>query len=178
MELIGRITDKNIGARKVEMEEPTIRYASRGIIVNSLGEIAIVHKKNKKEYKLPGGGIEFQENKVEAFKREILEETGCLVKDIQEMGYTEEIKSLENFKQISYVFVAKVKEDTGTLNLTEMEKEEGTEVIWMDIMSAEKYIEQCYNNIVASKYDNIYRTKFVILRDLAIIKKYKQWKEG
>ena len=174
MKLIGRITDEDLGVKKTEMKEPIIRYASRGIIVNDLGEIAIIHKKNKKEYKLPGGGIELQENKIEAFKREILEETGCLVKEIQEIGYTEELKSLENFKQISYVFVAKVDKNTGELNLTDMEKEEGAEVLWMDIISAEKYIEDCYNNLVESKYDSIYRTKFVILRDLAIIKEYKK----
>ena len=42
-------------------------------------KIAIFYKSNKNEYKLPGGGMENDENPEEAFKREVLEETGCVV---------------------------------------------------------------------------------------------------
>ena len=115
MNLIARITDKEIGEQVVNYKKLSTRIASRGIVVNENNEIAIFYKKNKNEYKLPGGGIEENETKENCFKREVLEETGCNVEIISYMGFTEEIKSKINFIQISHVFVSKVINDTKSL---------------------------------------------------------------
>ena len=79
MDLICKITDENIGEKTIKMENPKLRLGARGIVVRDDGKIAVFNKSNKNEYKLPGGGIEEKENKEEAFKREVLEETGCEV---------------------------------------------------------------------------------------------------
>lgn len=172
MKLIKKINDEDLGLKSQKMKNPKLRYAARGIIKNSDGKVAVIFKAAKNEYKLPGGGIEGEENKIDTFKREILEETGCEITDIKEIGYTEENKSKENFKQISYVFKANVQKDLEKLNLTEQEKNEGTKVEWMTIEEAREKVEMSYDKLVASKYDNVYRSKFVILRDLAIIDEY------
>ena len=57
MELIAKITDKEIGEDVVKYEKLLTRVASRGIVLNDNGKIAIFYKKNKNEYKLPGGGM-------------------------------------------------------------------------------------------------------------------------
>ena len=62
------------------------------------------------------------ENPEDAFYREVAEETGCKVEIIKYLGVTEEYKYKNNFKQISYIFVSKVIEDTQKLNLTQKEK--------------------------------------------------------
>lgn len=176
MDLIARITDKEIGEQPVEYEKSLTktRTASRGIVVNEIGEIAIFHKKNKNEYKLPGGGIEQGESKEEAFKREILEETGCEVEIINYIGYTEEIKSKSNFIQTSYVFTSKVINNTKKLHLTQKEHEEGGELIWVTPQVALQLISESFNKLKASKYDNVYSTKFIIKRDEAILRKYSE----
>lgn len=105
MGLICVLRDKDIGQEPIEMNKHELRLSSRGIVIREDGKIAIFNKSNKNEYKLPGGGIEGNESPEEAFKREVLEETGCVVKIIKKLGTTEEYKSLTNFKQISNIFV-------------------------------------------------------------------------
>ena len=172
MKLICKIMDEDIGEVSVKMDNPRLRLGARGIVVREDGKIAVFNKSNKNEYKLPGGGIEGEEKPDEAFKREALEETGCIVEIIKELGITEEYKSLDNFKQISYVFVGKVLEDTKQLNITEKEKNEGAKLLWETPEKALKLITESYDKLIASKYESVYHTKFVVLRDRKILEKY------
>ena len=172
MELICKIMDEDIGEVSVKMDNPRLRLGARGIVVREDGKIAVFNKSNKNEYKLPGGGLEGEEKPEEAFKREVLEETGCKVEIIKKLGTTEEYKSLNNFKQISYVFVGKVLEDTKQLNVTEKEKDEGAKLIWETPEKALELIIDSYDKLIASKYESVYNTKFVVLRDRKILEKY------
>ncbi len=58
MDVLFKLTDKDIGMPEKEVEEYKTRIAARGIILNSEGKVAIQSKSNTKEYKLIGGGIE------------------------------------------------------------------------------------------------------------------------
>ncbi len=142
-----------------------IRYASRAILKNNKGEIAIFNKSLKNEYKLPGGGIEEDEDKIKALKREILEETGCTIKDINFLGITIEEKSSTNFKQISYIYECNVLEDTNNLHLTKKELDEGAKLIWTSIENAYQLVKDSFNNLKGSKYDNLYKSLFMVKRD-------------
>jgi 8-oxo-dGTP diphosphatase len=51
---------------------------------------------------LIGGGVEKNENLEQTLRREVLEESGCDMQIIKELGYTEEYKILNNFIQILY----------------------------------------------------------------------------
>lgn len=175
MELICKITDIDIGEEPVEMENPKLRLGARGIVIREDGKIAIFNKSNKNEYKLPGGGLEGNEKPEDAFKREVLEETGCKVEIIDTLGTTEEYKSLNNFKQISYVFVGKVLNDTKQLHVTEKEKEEGAKLLWETPKEALELITNSYNKLIASKYGSVYSTKFVALRDRKILERYLEF---
>ena len=177
MELICRITDEDIGEKTINMENPKLRLGARGIVIREDGKIAIFNKSNKNEYKLPGGGLEGEEKPEEAFKREVLEETACEVEIIETLGTTEEYKALNNFKQISYVYVGKVQKDTNKLNLTEKEKDEGAKLLWETPEKELKLITECFDKLVASKYASIYSTKFVVLRDRKILEYYLRIKK-
>lgn len=172
MELICKITDEDIGEVSVEMKEPKTRKGARGIVVRDDGKIAVFNKVNKNECKLPGGGIEGDELPEIAFKREALEETGCEVEIIKFLGTTEEHKSLNNFMQTSYVFVGKVINDTGRLEVTEKEAEEGAVLLWATPEEALEMIKNSFDKLVASRDESVYSTRFIIKRDTKILEKY------
>jgi len=177
MELICKITDKDIGEEIKEMRNPKLRFGARGIVIREDGKIAVFNKSNKNEYKLPGGGVDKGEDIKEAFKREALEETGCEIEVIEELGTIEEHKSLDNFKQISHVFIGKVLKDNGELNLTQKEKDEGAKLLWVDKEEGLKLITDCFNNLKESKYENLYHSKFIVLRDRYILEYYLKTKK-
>ena len=170
--LIGVITDKDIGEKEVSMVNPKVRFGARGIVLRDDGKIAVFNKTKKNEYKLPGGGIEENETPEDAFCREVMEETGCEVEIIEALGTIEEHKSQNNFKQVSYVFVAKVLNDTKELYLTSKEAHEGARLVWETPSRALELITNCYDKLVASSYESIYFSKFIVLRDRKILEKY------
>ena len=57
-------------------------------------------------------------------------------------------------------------------NLTEKEKDEGTEYLWLDKLDALEKMKKSLTNLKESKYDSIYRTKFMVLRDIKILEYY------
>lgn len=177
MKCIIKIDDKDIGETLYKINEPKIRKAVRTILFNEKGEIAILHKKNKNEYKLVGGGIEENENMEEALRREVNEEAGCIIKDIVELGYVEELRTINNFMQISFVFVSKVEKNKNQLSLTKQEQDEGAEICWFLPEIALKKIKECYNRLIPSKYSNLYNSKMVIKRDELILEYYLKNKE-
>ena len=172
MYLICKLTDKDIGEKYSEIKNPETRLGARGIVIRSDGKIAIFNKSNKNEYKLPGGGIENDETPEEAFKREVLEETGCIIEIIEKLGTTEEYKCKSNFKQISNIFYGKVLEDTKKLHITKKEKDEGAKLLWETPKKALELITDCYDKLVKSDYESVYATKFVVLRDRKILEYY------
>ena len=114
-----------------------------------------------------------EENPENAFIREVLEESGCIVEIDKCLGTIEEIKSQDNFKQISYVFVSHVVEDTGIPHYTKKEIDEGSKLLWVNLDEAINLIKKCESNLVASKYESVYHTKFIVRRDYEILKYYK-----
>lgn len=178
MNCIKTLVDEDFGLNSVEFNNPRVRLGARGIIINEKGKIALFNKANKNEYKLPGGGIDEGENPEEAFKREALEETGCEIEIIKFLGTIEEHKSLDNFKQTSYIFIAKVISNKNKLNLTQKEKDEGARLLWVEDTEALKLITECYDKLKESKYENLYHSKFIVMRDKYILNYYLEAKKN
>ena len=166
------ITDADFGLQDTPLDNPRTRFGARGIIQNDEGKIAVFNKQVKNEYKLPGGGIDEGEDPYVAFEREAIEETGCTLKGIQILGEIEERQGKENFLQKSFIFISKVKENLGTLLLTEKEKEEGAILHWLEPKEALAIMEGCIDDLHASSYDNVYRSKFMVKRDIEILKAF------
>ena len=169
---IGIIKDEDVGGKSYVLNKPKTRVSARGIVIRADGKIALFNKTKKNEYKLPGGGVEKRENIENAFKREILEETGCEIKIINKLGIIKEEISKNNFMQTSHVFVAKVIKYSSRLKLTKMEKEEGGRLLWVTVDDALKLVSNCVNKLKSSNYANVYNTKFIVLRDKKILEYY------
>lgn len=176
MNIISIIKDSDIRYEGSELNNPKIRYASRGIVIKD-DKIAILNKVNKNEFKLPGGGIERNETPEDAFKREVLEETGCEVDITNCLGIIEEHKTLANFKQISYVFVGNVTKDTNECHFTEKEVDEGSKILWTTPKDGLQLITDCFDKIIGSKYEDEYQTKFIVYRDKTILEHYLENKK-
>lgn len=174
MKCIKILTDEDFGMTSLPVVNPRERVAARGLVFNSENKIAILNKKNKNEYKLVGGGIENDEEPKAAFQREVLEEAGCNIDIDKCLGITIEVKSYDNFKQTSYVFVAHVANDTKVLHFTKKEIDEGAQLLWLDIEDAMNLIKNSENHLIASKYEDVYSTKFIVRRDYEILKYYLQ----
>ena len=110
MKCIKTITDEDFDLKIKNFNNPRTRLGARGIVFNDKNEIAILNKANKNEYKLVGGGIKENEDPTVAFKREVLEESGCKIDIDDFLGIIKEEKSQDNFIQTSYIYVAHVLE--------------------------------------------------------------------
>lgn len=165
------ITDADFDKTPLPLKDPKTRFGARGIILNQQEKIAVLHMTNVDAYKLIGGGIEEDETPEEAFEREVLEEAGCKVKIERELGLIREEKSQDNFVQDSYVFVARVTDDTGELHLTEKEISRGAELVWLTPEDALTKIEYCLDNSPTTG-DDLYQIRFIHRRDAEILKHY------
>lgn len=152
----GYISPKNI---KYEL-----RKAARGILVQN-NKIALLFVSKKNYHKLPGGGVEENESIEEAFKREILEETGCKCKIKESNSLTVEYRDQFEIFQVSYVFFAEVVGKPGKTNFVDDEIYDKFELKWVTVDEASRLFEK-------DKPER-YEDKFIHSRDKSILEFYK-----
>ena len=169
LNVIAKVTDEDFGLTPQPLVDPQTRLGARGIIFDEDNNIAVLFKENKNEYKLPGGGIEENEDAKFAFLREAEEEAGCEIEIKNFLGNVIEEKSKENFTQLSFVFVASKTKDLSGTNLTEQEKQEDAKILWMKPQEALEKMKSCLNHLKASAFDSVYRTEFMVKRDIKIL---------
>lgn len=163
MKFLCEITDKDIlGQDGLSTAAP--RYTARAIVKNTVGEYAVMYSHKFNLHTLPGGGIEKNEDIIEALKREILEETGCSCDLITELGYVSENRAHCDYTQISYYFIVETKSGYETPELTEAEINNRTEVQWHSL-------EKMADLIINAEHDTTQR-KFLQARDVAAINEY------
>lgn len=94
--------------------EKIIRKVSRGLIYNEKTEFLFHHVKasdifgDRDVLETPGGGVDKNETYKEAFKREILEETGYKLGKITNLGVIFNEYNLINTKNINNFFLSKI----------------------------------------------------------------------
>jgi ADP-ribose pyrophosphatase YjhB (NUDIX family) len=150
---------------KKDLDKYRIRRAAWGVLRWG-NKIALLNVTKYHYHKLPGGGIEEGESKEEAFKREVLEETGanCEIKDYA--GVTIEYREEEKMLQISYVFFAEVVGKPGGVKFEQSENDEGFKLEWAPVDKIQEILSQ-------DKPSNYEGSKFICKRDRAIIDFYK-----
>ncbi len=116
-------------------------------------------------HKLPGGGIESNDNNKEALNREILEETGCIAKVIGDVGIILEYRNKFKQLQISYCYLAKLKKICDKTSFTKKELAQGFEFKWININKA--------LSILKKDKPTTYEGQFIQKRDVVLLSEAK-----
>lgn len=140
-----------------------LREAVRAVVVDKESNIALLHVKKDHYYKLPGGGIEDDEDHESALRRECLEEIGSEIEVINEIGLIIEYRKIFTLKQVSYCYLATLKGEKGIPNFTEKEKENGFEQIWIPY---EQALEVLSKNIAI----DLEGKEYIVPRDTILLK--------
>lgn len=127
----------------------TYRKACRGIILdeNNLLPLIFVWKDNY--HKLPWWWIEWDEEKIQALKREIREETWCEIENIQEVWSV--IEQNSTWEQISYCYIWKIVKKWNQ-QYTPEEIDKWYIVKWVTIKEALSIIEKDLPRTVGGKW--------------------------
>ena len=134
MKDLGTLNPRQVSEQ--EVAQYRLREAARAIVVDDKGDIALLHVSRDGYHKLPGGGLDPNEDRLIALQRECMEEIGCNIEVIGEVGFTTECWREDEEKQISYCYLAKVVGPKGVATLTESEKERGFETVWLPFQDA------------------------------------------
>lgn len=140
-------TDINVIIPKEDNIEYTTRKAVYAIIKK---DDKIIIAKEGGDYFLIGGGIEQGESELEALERELIEETGYTIKNLE---YFDKVKSYEYNKKYGNL------EITATIYIAEFEKKVANKIEKNSIIecSAEEYqdkLEQEYQRYILRKFIN------------------------
>ena len=120
-----------LGENRFEVQTKT-REACRAIVIRD-GQILLTYEVNTDQWFIPGGGVEAGESLTECCKREVAEETGCLVKAGPQ--YLTINEYYEEWLFVSHYFVCECVGKT-VQNLTEREAEAGLEERWIPLQDA------------------------------------------
>jgi len=163
MEQILVINDSDLGLEEKKDAQYKPRTAARAVIVNG-DKTALLHVTKHNYFKLPGGGVEEGETISNALAREVLEETGCTIKILNEIGEILEHRSQIEEVQTSHCFLAQMVKE-GKPNFDKGEIEDGFELVWISLDKAIELIEKSE----PTTYDG----KFIVVRDLKFLKAAK-----
>lgn len=117
-----------LGENRLETHTKT-RIGCRGIVLQ--GEQLLVCREEKTDFwQLPGGGLEAGEPLEVCCAREVLEETGYIVKPTKQFLTLNEYYA--EYKYVSHYFVCEII-GKGNLNRTPVEIERGLAPQWVDV---------------------------------------------
>lgn len=169
MELLKELYEKDIGIFQTSKKEIfyKLRKATRALIFNKKGQIAILFVSKNNYHKLPGGGIENNENLFTTLKREVLEEAGCNINiRPQSVGLIIEYRDKCKQLQISYCYLADVIGKPKEASFTKKEISDRFQLKWMNL-------DEAINTLLKDKPNN-YLGKFIRKRDLEFLSKAKK----
>lgn len=127
-----------------------LRKTVKVLVFDNENKIALMGRSHR-YFLLPGGGVEENEGLIEACRREVKEEVGCEIKDIQEITVTEEFRAKIQRRQETHFFTAKISGEKGTPT-SEQEDEQDTEVIWLDLPEIVELFEKQVKEIPYQSY--------------------------
>lgn len=164
MKTILTVKEQDINPKSPVLENTGFyhRRAARAVVVNEQGEIALLKVRRYDYHKLPGGGVEEDEDIKTALARELLEEIGCEANIVAEIGEVTEYRDEWQLKQTSYCYFALQEGGQQKPMFTDEEVEEGFEIVWAG--SVDDAIELLRND-KPKNYDG----KFIQRRDTAIL---------
>lgn len=146
MKIIKILNPEN--ASEEEASKFRVREAARAVVYDKEGRIGILFVAKENYHKLPGGGVKAGESIDQALRRECLEEIGCNIEVIDEIGQTIEYRKMFGLKQISYAYLANLVGEKGSPSYTEKELANGFQIKWLSLEEAVKLLDsdEPFNN--------------------------------
>lgn len=160
MKIISVLTEKDIRPNQTPTPESNYvapRQATRVVIFDNEGCVAlgVAESANGKWFSMIGGGIDGDESVEEGLFREALEEAGCKIKNIQELGIIEErgigSESKGRCIQTNYCFVADVDGEKGEPQYTQQDINDGLELVWLPLVEAISNLKSQEDGFVTRK---------------------------
>ncbi len=139
------------------------REAARAIVRSPLG-IALLYSRRDGYHKLPGGGIEAGETPQQALLREVREEIGAELGDVQPLGVLVEHRRGDCLTQISHCFVARAMY-LGAPALTAGETAADFVTVWLPL-------PQAVDRLTTDEETDMFR-RFIRRRELSILRGYQ-----
>ena len=139
------------------------KRATRTVLLDQDGKVAIINVTKHGYYKIPGGGVEDGEEIEPAAQREVMEEAGCNCDIIEKLGRIETEIPVWGMLDISEGFVAKVLGEKSQPKYESWESERGFQVEWFEGLDVA--IETIEKNIVKESGMDVLQA-----RDLAFLK--------
>lgn len=126
------------------------RIGCRGVVLQD-GKLLACHEEKTDFWQLPGGGLEAGETLQECCAREILEETGYIVKPTKQFLTLNEY--YQEYKYVSHYFVCEIVGE-GKQNRTSAEIERGLVPQWVDTQDFLKIVRDyaAYAAVNEDKY--------------------------
>ncbi|MFA5422199.1 MAG: NUDIX hydrolase [Bacilli bacterium] len=166
MKLIGKFQDDQYPYTGISQ----IRNIVRAIVLDDNHRLALTKIYNTDKfglrdyYELPGGGIKKGETHLQALTREMEEEIGCQIADIQPIGKVIDFYNLIERENHNHFYLAKAKSRVpARLEPDEVERIES--VVWVDIDEAIRLYERMQNVLVG---------RLVKQRELPILRKARE----
>lgn len=138
-----------LGENRLEKHTKT-RIGCRGIVLQD-GKLLACHEEKTDFWQLPGGGLEAGETLQECCAREVLEETGYIVKPKKQFLTLNEYYA--EYKYVSHYFVCEIVGE-GKQNRTSAEIERGLVPQWVDTQDFLKIVRDyaAYAAVNEDKY--------------------------
>lgn len=143
--------DEILGIKKIEDNvKMNNRVAVRAVITEG-NKILMVHS-NKGDYKFPGGGVHKGEKYEDALKREIQEETGCVVNNVKDVIGTiverkkDELESDTVFQMTSYYYLCEASDRKTSQKLDAYEAKLDFSPEWISLDDAISENEKALKN--------------------------------
>ena len=145
------------------------REAARAILFDDNGEVYLISVTKHGYHKLPGGGINEDEGKKQALKRELMEEIGCQAEIVAELGAVVEYRDFDGggLAQTSYCYLAK---QVGRQVASALEEDEIAEGM---IGVKAKSVDVAFSLLSHDKPNNL-EGYFILKRDLAFLRAAKE----
>jgi len=163
-QVIATIADGDVGLPTVQTSrEKSVRAGARAVLFNGDNEVALVYETAYDHYKLPGGCVELSETLEQALRREITEEVGASIRDIQYLGVVKSHLARYNEDCNQHYFIAKIDGEIGESAWIDEEELHGCSIVWC------KNIAQAIDKI-ASATSQEYVHIFERARELASLR--------
>lgn len=174
MKKIATLYEKDIYPEKQSDEH--IEYSDRAtgkvIVLDEENNVALVGNKQNHFLLLPGGGIDDGEDIQTGIIRECLEEVGCKVNILNEIGCIDDYRPRDKKHCISYCYTARVVGEKGYPKYTEDETGIGMYTKWVTLDKALEIFKEQKLELESGNV-TFYNTGFNIVRDLLFLEEAK-----